>query len=147
MISMTFEGVPLTHLTADHLMRIPNALLSGMLRFHVRHGGATNPELAEQRTMLTTEARRRGFNSPALQMLDPSPCACGGKGLYLVGVVTYCRKCRPGAVARLVQIERESREPRRAAAEQAFNDRERDNKRRDGGRAWHTSNRRQRGSR
>jgi len=54
----------------------------------MRHVSKHNIEGAIQ------EARRRGMDNYFIENLDPSRCACGGKGLYIVGTTTYCRKCK-----------------------------------------------------
>ena len=95
----TFRGKPLAELTALDLRSVPDALLIGMLKFHCRWSGARS--LLGQRDMVVAEARQRSLNHWTLTHLDPPRCACGGPGHYIVGETTYCRECRPQAVARL----------------------------------------------
>lgn len=53
-----------------------------------------------------------------MQRICPKPCACGSPGLYVVGVNTYCSKCRPkGVQQRLRYMMRESEQKSRAIEE------------------------------
>ena len=74
---------------------MPDPLIVGMLKFHVRHHGAQ--QMVAQRDLVIAEARRRGIRHSALVMLDPPPCHCGRKGLYIVGHRTFCRVHRDEA--------------------------------------------------
>lgn len=47
------------------------------------------------------------------------PCACGGPGFYIVGFHTFCRTCRPKAVARRQHVVRTLIDPHNAAVEVA----------------------------
>ena len=98
----TFRGKPLKDLTAADLNDVPNSLLIGMLKFHYRLSGVK--DLLAQRELIIAEVRRRKLEHWMLTYLDPPRCACGGPGLYRVGKLTYCRRCRPNAVMHRQQV-------------------------------------------
>lgn len=43
---------------------------------------------------LRSRTTPRGRLAACLNALDPPPCACGRVGLFIVGSLTFCRKCK-----------------------------------------------------
>lgn len=76
----------------------------------------------EMRERLAKEGNRsrRWFHWCA--RLDPPACACGGPGLYIVGVQTYCRACH-GRARRDSQTHGRERDQRFGEKDAAFMDR------------------------
>ncbi len=116
----TFRGKPLCELTAEDLCDVPISLLVGMLKFHYYHNGARN--LVDQRKLVVAEARKRKFEHWILNNFDPPRCDCGGPGLYIVGKVTYCRKCKPKAIEHLKKAVTNLRELRSKHIDEELND-------------------------
>lgn len=111
-------------LTAETIQEIPDALLVGILK-RLRSTGTKAPFSM----IVLAECKRRGKDRIRawwiVQQMAPDPCACGGPGLYIVGSTTYCRKCRPAAMAHLATTAGHTYEQKSAKRELFFRDVER----------------------
>ena len=89
--------VPLWDGQAATIKDVPDAYLVGCLRRMIRRGGHDD-ETNRRVALIVAEARRRQLPLQwAINRLDPPPCHCGRKGLYIVGSTTYCSQHRQEA--------------------------------------------------
>lgn len=51
-------------------------------------------ELRRRGNKFDGDGRWHGWILGRMNRIDPPPCECGRPGLYLVGITTYCRKCK-----------------------------------------------------